>query len=339
MIKTVTLGQSNSILKIKHYLTEKNGFSNYDIPIQYNDNKVINMTDLYYINNCDVVLFFGTFGSNHPNRQWQPDTKNLRQAWLETINSFISNYCKSINKKIIVFETGTLCRVRSAITGTTYWKDETPFYYRMGLQHWTYGKATFANPTKDRLKKYLINNPDYKDQLSNQFYNHQWKNNKDGYILICLGLENDPTATKPIDQFVEEAYNEIRKYTDRKIIVKPHPHTKIDFSKYETTYNNLEPGWDKLSLKNLSDKIYCAVLDNSTSVFELTFLGIPCFTNKANFGYKLKNNDLSNIENIYYCTPEEMKEWYNEMAHTEFTLKEIGSDEHLEIIKEMLTYE
>jgi len=339
MIKTVTFGQSNSISKMRDALTVKNGFFNYDIPIQYNDNKVINMKDLYYINNCDVVLFFGTFGSKHPKRQWQPDTQNRRQAWLETINSFISKYCKYINKKIIVFETGTLCRIRQSISGTSHWKDEKPYYYRMGLNHWTYGKAKFANPKKDILKKYFINNPNYESLLSKQFYNHQWKNNKDGYILICPGLENDPTATKPIDQFVEETYNEIRKYTNRKIIVKPHPHTRIDFSKYETIHNKLEPGWNKLSFKNLADKIYCAVLDNSTSIFELTFLGIPCFTNKANFGYKLKNNNLSNIENIHYCTPEEMKEWYNEMAHTEFTLNEIGTNEHLEIIKEMLTYE
>ena len=339
MIKTVTFGQSNSISKMRDALTVKNGFFNYDIPIQYNDNKVINMKDLYYINNCDVVLFFGTFGSKHPKRQWQPDTQNRRQAWLETINSFISKYCKSINKKIIVFETGTLCRIRQSISGTSHWKDEKPYYYRMGLNHWTYGKAKFANPKKDILKKYFINNPNYESLLSKQFYNHQWKNNKDGYILICPGLENDPTATKPIDQFVEETYNEIRKYTNRKIIVKPHPHTRIDFSKYETIHNKLEPGWNKLSFKNLADKIYCAVLDNSTSIFELTFLGIPFFTNKANFGYKLKNNNLSNIENIHYCTPEEMKEWYNEMAHTEFTLNEIGTNEHLEIIKEMLTYE
>ena len=80
----------------------------------------------------------------------------------------------------------------------------------------------------------------------------------------------------------------------------------------------------KTPLKNLKERLYCAVLDNSTSIFELTFLGIPCFTSSANFGYKLKNNDLSKIEDIYYADKYEMKQWYNEMAHTELSRRWIG---------------
>ena len=65
-------------------------------------------------------------------------------------------------------------------------------------------------------------------------------------------------------------------------------------------------------------------------------MGIFCFTTKANFGYKLGNNDLTKINDIYYETPEKMREWYNEMANTEFLVYEFREDTILDYIEEML---
>ena len=290
---------------------------------------LLSIKDLYEIQNADAAFLFGTWGSTFVKRKWHPQNNLRRQAWLENINTFFTNVLDSYDKKYIVFETGTFCRVRSAISGSSNWKDEMPYYYRMGLNHWTYGKGTFCNPTTDRLELFISNNSKYKKHLRDQFYNHQWKNNNDGFIVICPGLENDPTSTKPVEQFVQDSYNEIRKYTDRPIKVKSHPKSSIDYSNYEKI-----PKTE--TFKNLSGKMYCAVLDNSTSIFELTFLGIPCFTSNANFGYKLGNNDLSKINDIYYSNKEDMTKWYNEMAHTEFTLEEIGSNFILSKIEELI---
>jgi len=328
MIRTVTIGTSNAISRVKSVLK-----NNYHINVIYGEDffskNLLSIKDLYEIQNADVAFLFGTWGSTFDKRQWHPQNNLRRQAWLENINTFFTNVLDSYDKKYIVFETGSLCRIRSAITGTTHWKDETPYYYRMGLNHWTYGRGKFCKPKEDRLEKFITENPKVKKHLSNQFYNHQWKNNNDGFIVICPGLENDPTSTKPAEQFVQDSYNEIRKYTDRPIKVKPHPKSSIDYSNYEKIP-------DTTTFKNLSGKMYCAVLDNSTSIFELTFLGIPCFTSSANFGYKLGNSDLSKINDINYNTPEQMKEWYNEMAHTEFTLDEIGNDKILKKIEELI---
>ena len=56
------------------------------------------------------------------------------------------------------------------------------------------------------------------------------KNNKDGYYYLS-SLENDPTATKPVEQFVEDSYTKIREHTDRNIFVKKH--LLLDYSKYD----------------------------------------------------------------------------------------------------------
>ena len=334
-MKTVTVGASNAISKIQSIYPD-----NYHIKLDYTkeffEDNLLSVNDLYHIQNADVCFLFGTWGSKNEKRQWHPENNLRRQAWLENVNTFFTGIFQLYNKKFIVFETGTLCRIRSAISGSSHWKDEKPLYYRMGLNHWTYGKTTFCKPSSDRLSLFIDQNKHYEKQLTEQLYNHQWKNNENGAIMICPGLENDPTATMPIKEFVDNTYRTLREFTDRKIIVKPHPHTRVDFSKYETVYTVKTPAWDKPALKKIASELYCAVLDNSTSIFELTFLGVPCFTSKANFGYKLGNNNLSKINDIHYNTPEQMREWYNEMAHTEFLLAELENESIKKYIEELV---
>ena len=327
-MKTVTIGESNPLLAIKTTLDTRS-IKNHHIPVKCSEEpfkgSLLTVNDLYAIQQADVCFIFGTWGSTNSNRVWHPKHNKRSQAWVENINTFFTNILNSYNKKFIVFETGTLCRIRNTMSDVNgmSWKDSTPLYYRMGLNHWTYGKAKFCKPKTDRLNIYIKNNLELSSVFKNQFNNHTWENNKDGDIIICPGLENDPTATKPVEQFVEDSYTKIREHTDRNIFVKPHPGSLIDYSKYDEIDK-------KTPLKNLKERLYCAVLDNSTSIFELTFLGIPCFTSSANVGYKLKNNDLSKRKEIYYSDKHEMKQWYNEMAHTEFTFAEISSNHKTE---------
>jgi hypothetical protein len=155
-------------------------------------------------------------------------------------------------------------------------------------------------------------------------FNHQWKNNKDGYIVILPGLEDDPTSSVRVDKFVANAVKTIRQYTDRKIIVKAHPHSKL-------TYENLDvkvmTGSNRLV--DLAKDIYCAVLDSSTSVFELTELGIPAITTEHSFGMLLGNTDLSKIENLHYASSEEVLNWYEQMASTEFLMSEFADEDFI----------
>jgi len=165
--------------------------------------------------------------------------------------------------------------------------------------------------------------------MHQQLLGHRWRSNPQGKICIFVGLENDPTSTMPGSQFVKTSVEKIRQHTDREIVIKPHPLSQFHPDGYNVLSN-------KITIKKLSQMLYCAVLDNSTSIFELTYMGIPCFTTKANFGHKLGNNDLTKINDIYYETPEKMREWYNEMANTEFLVYEFREDTILDYIEEML---
>ena len=313
-MRFVTIGATKTINHIRSAIANS-GNECYDIPLVPQNTDLLNFIDLYEINNCDAVIIFGTWGSDFDKRQWHPTNNLRRQAWLNDLNTLIANYCKSINKPLIVMETSTLSRIRLLYSRNTNWKEIYPRYYRVGLNHWTYGLATFCKAKDTKRLEVLINQfPAMKEQI----LRHKWNNNKDGYILICPGLENDPTSIIPVDQFVKNSIEDIRKVTDRKICIKPHPFTELDFSDLGVEIIDKEK-----SIQDISPEVYCCIIDSSTSIFEIITLGIPCITSTNSFGAPLKNTEINNIENLYYANEKEVLEWYTEMSYTEYTIQQI----------------
>jgi len=169
----------------------------------------------------------------------------------------------------------------------------------------------FCKENNSKRLEYLIRQfPGMKEQV----LRHKWTNNKDGYILLLPGLENDPTSSMPVDQFVRKTVEDIKKITDRKICIKPHPFTSLDFSDLGVEIIDKER-----TIQDVSPEVYCCVIDSSTSIFEIITLGIPCITSTNSFGTPLKNTEINKIENLYYADEKEVKNWYIDMSHTEFT--------------------
>jgi hypothetical protein len=77
---------------------------------------------------------------------------------------------------------------------------------------------------------------------------------------------------------------------------------------------------------DFKNDIYCAVLDSSTSIFELTELGIPTITTIHSFGSLLGNTDLTKVENLEYKSKSKVLEWFEKMASTEFLLSEFNNE-------------
>ena len=175
-------------------------------------------------------------------------------------------------------------------------------------------------------------NPDV--QIDN-IYNHQWKNNKDkdGVVLIVPGLEHDPTSSIPVSEFIKTSVEKVIKATTRKILVKPHPHSKIVI---QDLVKDVEVVPKNIPLNSIIDKVYCGVLGESTSIFQLINLGIPCITSQYNFGVELKNTNIDKIEDLYYATPKELLDWYKMVSYTEFTIQEFDSPLIFPYIKELI---
>lgn len=273
-------------------------------------------THFYEMKNADFFINNGTFGSTHPKREWKPNADNHKLAVGNHRNDLVNMFAHHYGKPIIHFESATLSRIKCNYINRFY-KKISPRFYRMGLNHWVFSHTKWCKPIKGRLEKVLKYIEDENDIKFQNVFNHKWKNNKDGYILILPGLEDDPTSSIPVDKFVEQSVKTIKQITKRKIVVKAHPHSKL-------TYNNLdvEVLTGDSRIVDLKKQVYCAVLDSSTSIFELTELGIPAITTKHSFGMLLGNTDLTKVENLHYANSDDVLKWYERMASTEFTMSE-----------------
>jgi hypothetical protein len=325
-IKVIKFSNTNAVKAIQNILNKNNRYKIIDLW----QNKSFSYEEIYHIKTCDFILNDGTFGSDHPKRQWRPNVECHKTALMNFRNDFINGLAKTYNKKIIYAESATLSRIKCNYIKKFY-KDIPPRFYRLGLGHWVYSHTKWCKSEKGRLKN-LIKTIEEKNSIKiTNVFDHKWKNNKDGHILILPGLEDDSTSSVPVQQFVENSVKEIKKHTQRKIVVKAHPHSKL-------TYKNLdvEVITGDVFLNELAKETYCAVLDSSTSIFQLINLGIPVFTTKHSFGYPLGNYDLTKIENINYADSNKLLEWYEQMASTEFTITELGSSYILDKIEELL---
>jgi len=347
MKKIVSLGTSNAISALEHAIKQWGKGHNISIyrifkrPVS----KLLSEEDVVRIINCDAFLVDGTWGSTSPKRQKyktidiekDKDGKVIdfnRFAWMEYVNLQASRLAKKYRKPLLVTESATLSRIKCNYIDTWY-KKTGPRYYRMGKNQWTYGKTKWCKPDNfQRLNNMIMLTNRYNPDVTlDNIYNHQWKNNKEGAVLIVPGLEHDPTSSMPVSEFIKTTVEKVRKATTRKILVKPHPHSKIVI---EDLVEDVEVVSREVTLNTIIDKVYCGVLGESTSIFQLINLGIPCITSKYNFGVELENTNIDKIEDLYYAKPEEVLEWYKMVSYTEFTLQEFDSDKIFYYIKELI---
>lgn len=292
------------------------------------NNRLPKRKDLKKANESDVIILQGTWGSKL--RKYKKEINDSRQAILDCFNSKFAKIAKKRSIPLIVIESATLSRFRQNYLDIDV-KLIDPRYYRMAKDHWIYGKAKWINPkTEQRL--YQLNKYD----IDIDFNNHTWRNNLNGAILILAGLEFDPTNEYDIELWIQKSIQKIRKVTNRAILVKPHPLSNLKFENI-SIFSDVYLISPDLKIKNLADYCKVAVINQSTSLFELTELGIICFTDKTNFGAELGNTDLKNIENPYYPSIDEYLEWINKMSYTEFSIFEYNSEIILEYLNELIT--
>ena len=311
-------------------------------PSALTDQTFFSDEDHYEIENSDAIVTWGTWGSVHPARQWSPGNcknQNNKQGFKDSVNRFASALAVGYNIPHLVSETATLSRLRLNYVSASRLKSVNPVYYRLGINHWTYAKTTWPKPQNNlsRLKKFET---EFQQNYQNgfAFNRHRWKNDRTehGTIFILPGLEQDPTSTLPPGSWVRKSVEKIRKITNRAIVVKPHPLSSTNYKKILDQHQDIRILESTDKIKDFLEHMYCAVVDNSTSVFELVDAGIPVFCSKVNFAQGLGNTDLDNIENITYASKKKYQSWANQMSYTEYSIHEWNNGEILPVIKSLI---
>ena len=149
-----------------------------------------------------------------------------------------------------------------------------------------------------------------------------WKKNG-GPILVVTPSEK-PCKFYGIDRdnWVEETLSTLKKYTDRKIIVRDKTIRRERVGS-GSIYNQLE-----------EENVHALVTYNSIAATEAIGFGIPAFTLAPNAADEFCLKDLSKIEEPYYAEPEKVEKWQHWLGYCQYTPTELSNGTAFKILME-----
>jgi hypothetical protein len=141
-------------------------------------------------------------------------------------------------------------------------------------------------------------------------------------ILLCPPSSKVMTFFNlDLDQWMEETLLELKKHTDREIIVR--------LKKGRSERLNTDTFEDALS-----KDIHCVVTYNSIAAVESLILGKPAITLGPNAAQSLCSRSLEDIENPYIPTLDEVDALMRHLSYAQFTLDELSNGYAWSILNE-----
>lgn len=165
-----------------------------------------------------------------------------------------------------------------------------------------------------------------------------WSLNENGDIIICCQnpFSRQWQGYPPITGWVDNTINELRKYTDRRIVVRPHPRAKLQGLRNLPNTIIKEPvqipeTYDDFDFNTTG--AWAVVNLSSNPATQAAINGIPVFVDENSLAYDVGNTDFSKIENP--AMPDR-QQWLNDIAYTEWTVDEIEAGLPLQRLTERL---
>lgn len=219
-------------------------------------------------------------------------------------NKQVWEHYNSRGKPIIVIEVGALKR------------NET---WRVGIGGINNG-ANFANKEdliEDRVDKFNI-------KLK------PWIEDGQFITIATQRPDSHQWSTMPtVETYVQNAIRNIREYSDKDIVIRPHPRDRItDFHRiarenrdvfFDTPrHTGVE---DNFNFKDILNRSYCLVNHSSNPALEATINGIYTFTGTQSFAYPMSIRSWADLT----APPQKDRtQWLKELVHIEWWPDEIA---------------
>ena len=155
-----------------------------------------------------------------------------------------------------------------------------------------------------------------------------WRSDGD-FILVCgqhdksLQWQNMPRMSN----WFLETYDEIRKYTQRPIVFRPHPRCRLEHierglknvhrqepNHIANTYDDFDMGFSN---------VWATVSYSSNPGPHSCINGVPAFVSTHSLAYNV-GNDIDFLHDIENPMMPDRQQWLNDYAHTEYTIEEIS---------------
>ena len=223
---------------------------------------------------------------------WRGRMERYKRIWEEYRNN---------DKPVIVLEVGGLRRNESFKIGIN------------GINR----QADFANQDYDDKRW-----PLFKHTLK------PW--NSTGDIIVICGQHDSSEQWKGLprmEKWIRQQIEEIRRYTTRPILVRPHPRNQIDFKESDFQNVKVRPPkrdfmtYDDTDFKATLERTWAVVNHSSNPAMEAVIRGIPVFVSEDSLCHDVGNTKLSDIN-----TPAQPNrlEWAKKLSYTEWFESEIA---------------
>lgn len=212
------------------------------------------------------------------------------------LNQQVYESAKKHGRPVIIIEVGNLKR------GTTW---------RICLDNIN-GRGEFANDTEldlDRAKKLGVT-------LENV------KKNRNRDILICSQLPESLQwhGMPPMDTWIKQTVDQIKRYTDRKIVIRPHPRSSVRVNLPDTRLELPRKVLNSYDNFDIDYNYHCIINYNSGPAVQAAIFGSPIICDRSSLAYPVSDR----IENIEKISLPDREDWFMKLCHTEWTKEEIA---------------
>jgi len=144
------------------------------------------------------------------------------------------------------------------------------------------------------------------------------------HILIAMQRSDSEqwAGLLPPEKWLDNTVDKLREYTDRPIVVRPHPRQKLQPKmgiKFQTPVA-LRGTYDEFDFRSNLSKAWVVVNENSGPGSQAIIDGIPAFVGAYSMAAPVANLDYSLIEKPRMP---DRTAWLEELCHTEWTLGEL----------------
>ena len=201
------------------------------------------------------------------------------------------------------------------------------FWNRVGINGFLNGEGIFydeqnINPDRWKLMKEVF-----------KIKRKAWRPSGD-HIVLALQLPGDSSMkTQDLSDWAIDAVNDIRKYTDRKIVVRLHPLLsddgfmeslpfikKVIFNEWQ----NVTLGEHKTPFEKDLENAHCVVAYSSGLSIDSIINGVPVIAvDRHNFAYEVSSHLISDIENPKMMPDNVIDDWLNNLSNSQWNRDEI----------------
>jgi len=200
-------------------------------------------------------------------------------------------------------------------------------YLRVGVNGFLFDEAEWGFDHMDKTR--------YKKVFKQTGYdiNQEWKIDGDNILILMQNPGDASLRGQNIFDWALNTVSTLKNYTDRKIVIRPHPLPRKGFKQFlqqvaefdnvEVVENTLPKNFRPLELdfKNC----YCAVSFSSGSAVDAVLAGIPHLaTDPGNMAWNISTHKLEDIEQRYIG---DRIDWMQKIAMCQWSVSEFQSGE------------